>query len=363
MHIFNPSLYRHLVLYLFVKFILVAVLVSNFDFIFSQSYFNYPDLKDNLNCDMRSHNGLFSSFLCVFQIKDISGWFPLSLAFILNSLKDLAVLFLASSLISKRALFFLVLFLSAHPYLAIYHAKLTTDMFGAIAVVFVLFKAFRAYQYNFVDVIITAFLSGLRNSTIPMLGMFCAIGVVKNVFTKNYTAAAFCFLGGLSTIFFFFLPEELYSSALIESTGDYPFSISYFVDILGLEINIFTYFFSSILLVLSHAILLLGFREAVFTDFPEIFFPFTLNIALQLSVFAGLFFIHAIGLVFFFRKYVKRHREILLLLLIVFPGFLFVAHLRYFLPLIPIALWGFALFCDEILLSRAKLFQRIAEKF
>jgi hypothetical protein len=93
----------------------------------------------------------------------------------------------------------------------------------------------------------------------------------------------------------------------------------------------------------------MGFREAVFTDFPEIFLPFNYLHGIQLSIFVTLFIVHFIGLTWFFRTYFQQKKEIVIILFLIFPGLLYVAHLRYFLPLIPVALWGFALFIDHML--------------
>lgn len=339
----------HVALYFIIKIIFVIVLISQFESFFSQSYFNYPDLKDNLTCNLRSHNGLFSGALCLLNITSIGQPTPILVAFVLNSARDLAIIFLAANFVSKRATFFLFFFFAVHPYLAIYHAKFTTDMFGSIAVAFVLSKAFIRFQSPILEFITVAALSGLRNSVIPMFGVLAAIGVIKNGCSKDYKTAIVYFLSGCTTVFFFFLPEELYSSAMFASTDVYPFSVGYFKELLGLSNTIFAQCIGLILMLLSHIVLLLGFREAVFTHFPDVFIPFTFIKGLQLSIFIGLFFVHAIGIITFFGKYLRKYPQLLILLLIVFPGFLFVAHLRYFLPLIPISLWGFAIFCDDIL--------------
>jgi len=321
----------------------------NFQELFAQSYFNYPDLIDNLDCNMRSHNSLFSALLCGLRIDSISKPIAIFIAFLLNSLKDLITLYIATSLISKRAAILFCVFLAMHPYLAVYHAKLTTDVFAGLAVTFLLFKIFRKYAAPWIELAIVFLLSGLRNSTIPMLGVFSAIHLIRQSKKRNLKVGLIYFMCGLSTVFFFFLPEELYSTALADSTKEYPFSIEYFKTIFDFGSGILATAVSSVFVLLSHAILLLGFREAVFTNFPEIFIPLTPIVKLQLLIFTIMFFVHLIGLVYFFLNYFRKQTDVLLLFLIIFPGFLFVAHLRYFLPLIPVALWGFAIFCDVCL--------------
>lgn len=349
---------RLIVFYLTIKFILVASLISVFDLIFSQSYFNYPDFDDYSDFNVRSHNGLFSVLLFNISVNDISQPLAIFLAFFLNSFKDLFILLIARSVISKRATVLFCLFLSLHPYLAVYHAKFTTDIFAGLAVTFLFFKCFKKFQSPWIELVIVFLLSGLRNSTIPMLGVFSALNVVRQFLAGDLKKSTIYFMCGLSAVFFLFLPEENYSKALVNSAKEYPFNIMYFQTIFDLGSGLLATAISAILVLVSHTVLLLGFREAVYIDFPEIFLPFTPIIGIQVFVFISMFFVHIIGLVYFFLLYLREQKDLVLLLLIVFPGFLLVAHLRYFLPLIPIALWGFALFSDACLARMGAIMRR-----
>lgn len=345
----------YLLCYVIIKFALVMFLSSQFERLFGQSYFNYPDLSDNITCDVRAHNGLFSLLLCGMGIGDIQNNYAFSLALFLSTVKDLIIVMALYPFMNRSSVRIFIILLAFHPYLAVYHGKLTTDLFACLSVALFLWMIFREEKKSDYLIVFSPLLSGLRNSVIPFWAAYCFFKFLTLLYSNG--RVAFLYLScGVIVCGLFFLPNENYSDALSASVKTYPLDRDFFTDLLGLSDGWWGQAVSSVSYVSSRIILLLGFREAAFTHPLTVFYPVTLLDALELFVYCSLTVIHAAGLFWFFRHFRDNLLWISFLLLIVFPGFLLVAHMRYFLPLIPVALAGIAVllarFMDGSFLNR-----------
>ena len=95
----------------------------------------------------------------------------------------------------------------------------------------------------------------------------------------------------------------------------------------------------------------MGFREAAFTIGVEYLFQWDLKIIFELLTFIILFIIHFCGVLAFFYHFKKRDIRLWCFLAYFFPSMLFVSHMRYFMPMIPIALIGFAFMVEYYIIK------------
>ena len=99
--------------------------------------------------------------------------------------------------------------------------------------------------------------------------------------------------------------------------------------------------------MISHLILLTGFRESVFVLGIEFLIDLGISGYIQILIYSALSIFHIIGISNFYKKLIKDSPVLLILLLYVIPSFIAVAHLRYFLPLMPLSLLGVAMLLNR----------------
>ncbi|NKC15544.1 MAG: hypothetical protein GKR94_26110 [Gammaproteobacteria bacterium] len=116
------------------------------------------------------------------------------------------------------------------------------------------------------------------------------------------------------------------------------------------------------LVVVSHLILLLDFREGAFTEFPDFFIPFDLPAQISTVMGVGFIAVHGIGLYHFSRREAERDIRSLCCLALILPSLFLVAHMRYLLPLMPLLIFGFALFADRFPFFHASNSQKSGSK-
>jgi hypothetical protein len=93
-------------------------------------------------------------------------------------------------------------------------------------------------------------------------------------------------------------------------------------------------------LTFTNLILLTGFREAAFTTFPDYFLQNDIVTTISILVGAIMFIVHALGLYFFIRYYVKLNKINLCFIFFILFHIFTISHLRYFYPIIPLSLLG-----------------------
>ena len=140
--------------------------------------------------------------------------------------------------------------------------------------------------------------------------------------------------------------DERYINILIFSDQN-PYSWFSIVNYFNLEHNSFSYLLVSPILVISHLILLTGFRESVFVLGIEFLIDLGISGYIQILIYSALSIFHIIGISNFYKKLIKDSPVLLILLLYVIPSFIAVAHLRYFLPLMPLSLLGVAMLLNR----------------
>ena len=153
----------------------------------------------------------------------------------------------------------------------------------------------------------------------------------------------------LSTSLVAFWPLETHQSLFSQS---FPFSwhnINYF---LGLSNTFISYIISFPIVIATHFVLLLGFRENIFLEgflYPESFFDY-----LQLLMSCFLFFLHSVGFFTIICSKTFSKKRIIIVYAYCISSLILVSHIRYFMPLIPITLLGVA-FLIEMLINRKKM--------
>ena len=105
-------------------------------------------------------------------------------------------------------------------------------------------------------------------------------------------------------------------------------------------------FVAFVLVIFSHLIFLLGFREEAYTNFPEFFIPFDSMTFLNIFIGIIFFILHGVGFFSFMKSYLSRDKRYLIFIFILIPTLISVAHLRYFMPFIPLSLIGFSMLID-----------------
>ena len=121
-------------------------------------------------------------------------------------------------------------------------------------------------------------------------------------------------------------------------------NISKFINIDNYYINLV---FSKLAQISIHIVLLLGFREKAYTEFPGIFISGDLIDILQIFIGFILILIHSLGIYGFYKYKIKSNILYLSFLFYIFPTVILTGHLRYLLPDIPLILFGFVLLFEE----------------
>jgi hypothetical protein len=344
-----PTKFNQTVLiYILLKTGVVGTALLFFGAVFGKSYFSYPDFFSNYNdCNLRSVNGLFSGLICALNIESIASPKAIGLAVLLTTLRDIGVLWVGFQLLTSRAYIVVLMLLAFHPYLAVYQARLSTSTFAALGL-FLLFWIVRSKQLPSGWYYPSGFLlAGLRSGLAPIFMIFHLVELItalRNGLWRYATLSVAAFV-----VFYLIIlsPETSYAGRFFSSAARYPLSFSSISSWIDSGFPWVDFTLAIPILLISHLILLLGFREAAFTRFPDLFWPLDALNLVQIIIFAALAVLHLIGTWVFFRHYVRLDKRYLLLLLYVFPTFLLVAHLRYFLPLIPFALLGIGLLIDR----------------
>lgn len=362
---FKDFLKIFLILYVPLKLIIITFLIYFLPIFFSKDYFSYPDFISNYTyCDLTSPNLFFNLLICSLEIKNIYSPLPIIIAFLINTIKDFGFIIIASKFISKRYIMIFLFLIIFHPYLNLYQAKLTTDIFGSFAV-FLLFYVITSNTkkiiiWDFIFVIFT----GFRNSLLIIFLYFYLYRLYKIFFCiKNFTTQI-KYLLYLLGIFFLFLittQNDIIVNIFFNFFGNrnfnilnyfiatnvYNINVHYFSELINSSIIVLDYFISLLILFSVNLILLMGFREAAFTTFPSYFLQNDLitNISIMLGLF--MFSFHLFGLYNFIKYFVKTKPINLCFIFFILFHLFTISHLRYFLPIIPLTLIGLMKYFDE----------------
>jgi hypothetical protein len=333
-------------LYAGLKLFSVVVMMVAFEPLFGRSYFSYPDFAHYATCNPHSPNGLYSLVICALGVRDIAAPQVVAVALILMTFRDVVFIKLAAGLMSRPALLFFAALLGAHPYLAAYHGRLTTISVASLAILLLFWLIQSGRMLSVATAVMFVVLAGMRNAIAPIFMAFIAISAPAALRQHAWLRIALMAATVLALTAVLQAPDN-YAGGFLEGAGRYPLSMSNILGWIDSGNQIVDYIAAIPLLIVSHGVLLLGFREAAFTSFPAPFWPISLFGTAQLIVFSSLAIGHFIGMISFYRYLGSARPALYLLLLTVIPSFLIVSHMRYFLPLIPLAVLGLALALDR----------------
>ena len=348
--------------YLILKAIVVVGLVYLTSKIFDRSYFLYVDFDGYLGCNHRSLNSFFSSLVCALNIKSIATPSAILVSLLLNTIRDIGYIWIATHYFRRPVVLAFALLLATHPYLGLYHAKLATSCFATLGVfLFVLGHLLikRPWYLDLIQILLTGFRNGLAalyilDYCIALLHRIKRVALREtSARPKEISRSSKQLVAYIALILVIVnLPDRSYLNTVSDSLTHYALNAGYFVNLFNLPENIMGIALGYIFLLLTNLVLLTGFREAAFTNFPEYFL--TLNTITVVSISIGIMLaaFHILGLFYFAKWCGKRRPALMLVFILVIPSLLFVAHMRYLLPLMPLAIFGICHFFEAHLFWR-----------
>lgn len=328
------------------KLIAVVFMMAAFEPLFGRSYFSYPDFAIYATCNPYAPNGLYALTICALGADNIAAPQVVALALVLMTVRDLAFIKLAQVFLSRPALLLFAVLLGAHPYLAAYHGRFTTISAASLGVLLLFWIIQSGRVLTAATALGFVLLAGLRNAMAPIYMAAIVVMAPAIIQSRSWGRAGLMAVTVVALMIILQLPET-YASAFLSGAGRYPLSYQNIAAWVGSGAPVVDYIVAAPLLVISHGVLLLGFREAAFTSFPAPFWPPTPSGVAQLIAFSLLAAAHFVGTLNFYRRLGRARPALFLLLLTVIPSFLIVSHMRYYLPLIPIAMLGLAMFLDK----------------
>lgn len=332
----------------------VLTLIAIMPVVFGRGYFDYSDFKAYSECNFNSENSFFSVLICLLDIKEISDLKAVIVALIINTFRDLFLIFIAVKhkiLKAKGVLFFAIL-LALHPYLGIYHVKLSTTIFASLAVSTIFYVIISSKKQSIIlDLCFIAF-AGLRNTTAGFIVPYYiweiarqSIGENKIKFKIDYyfVKNIISLLAVLAVV----MLSGKYMFNFVNNANRYSLDMDFFLQYINTSSILLNQLLAFLSMTISHLIALLGFREAAFTEFPDFFTPF--NNVMILHIFAGIILcvMHGVGFFHFHRTFLKKDKRYIILIFTLVPTLFSVAHLRYFLPFIPLSMLGLAILFEH----------------
>lgn len=249
--------------------------------------------------------------------------------------------------------------LGIHPYLSLYSGKLSTDVFACLAVA-LLYYRLHNQRFLLAHDIGAIVLAGFRNNLILLYLIFYSIDLyksllrIKNDAEINIYKIITRYLAIMVSFFAIFSLSPRYLSNFLNDSSLMPLSRIYFRE---LYLNFFsndTLFspflsnlFSLVLTPIVHTFFLLGAREGSYVHFPQFLLLNDMESFITVSFFILFFSLHFVGLAKFIVYFAKKNKNFLIPLVLLLPSLYSVAHLRYFLPFIPLALLGFCLIFNK----------------
>ena len=348
-------------MYFLLKSFAILILIALMPSIFGRGYFDYSDFKAYSNCNFRSENSFFSVLICLIDVDKISDFRAISLALIFNTFKDLLIISIVikQKILKPKSILFFVILLSLHPYLAIYHAKLSTSIFASLGVAIIFYIISSSKHQNIILDLSLITISGLRNTTVGIIAPYYiweiirqSIGIIKG--KKNLDYYFLKNIISLSTVIFILMLSGEYIFNFVHNANRYSLDMSFFLQFVDTSFKLLDIVIAFLLVIFSHLIVLLGFREAAFTQFPDFFIPLNSIAYFHIFVGIGLCLAHGFGFFSFMKSFLFKDKRYIILIFTLVPTLFSVAHLRYFLPFIPLSLIGLAILLDNKLLLKRK---------
>ncbi len=342
----KTPLKNFLLTYIVLKFLFVIFAYYINGSLLGNINFDFGDFWDYHGCEMRSYNTFYSYTICLLGINAISNKYIMFLSFFLSSIRDICYIYITSNILSKNYLLLFIVLIAIHPYLALYHPRFVTGLFGSFGFLLIFWIIVKDIKLNPLLIFVFVILTGFRNALMPAFIAFIVLDGWKN--RKEFTFRKFTlyFLSIALIYLITKIPEQDYAyEFMIEN--EYAFSWFNTIRFMSLEQNFFSYIISLPVVFISNLVLLLGFREAVYTSGFQIFSDFNFGDIFQIIVFSTLFIFHSLGLLGLYMNIKTKDIRFLCFLAYFFPSMLFVAHMRYFIPMIPLAILGFVYFIRQ----------------
>ena len=303
----------------------------------------YMDFPTYRNCELGTLNMGYSQLICWFEIDSVFTPTIMVTTFLLCCLRDTVYIHFAESHLGfrGRAIIFLTALLAFHPYLAVSSIKLTTSTVSSFILCFFIVSRVHLKTKGLYSQLILIPLFLVRNSFLSFSIVFLFGSFFISLIRKKTKEL---FLSGLVLVLILFLyqlNDRDYVTLIMTIKNDYSFNsiFDYFAN--QIDNTFFSLLMASILVFLSHLVMILGFRETFYVQGISWFDSFSL---LKLAEVVGgviLLIFHSLGFIGLMKI---RALDLLLkvsLIFTIFPGFLFVSHIRYLYPIIPLLLIGF----------------------
>lgn len=312
----------------------------------------FTDGSYYFNCDQTTVNFLFAFSSCLLEINNTFSVKAILLVFSLSCLRDLIYLKIAKRYLSfNSGLIFFAIFLACHPYSAIYSVKYTTDIYGSLGILLLTYQV--AFNKNNLFLFILGLILILfRNNLITVFSifyLFLMLIEVNKFGLKKVKVYIFYLITliiiGLSFSNSTYTNEKTYLYLLLSK--DFPFSFTNHLELINFGNLFFQYLLATISHIISHMILLTGFRESVYIfGFSSLFGSGNFYGYMQLSFSLLISMVNILGLIYFFK--INSNRLIYSVVFYIFPTFLILSHLRYFYPLIPLAMLGLSFYISKL---------------
>ena len=347
--------------YLVAKIISLILIIIFLPIIFEKNYFYSNDFYNlYILCDFRSPNFLFSIITCFLKIKNLTDIQALFLSASLSFLKDVLFIIVASKFLKKNYLISYCLFLAMHPYLNLYYLKFTPDLINNLMISLYFFLIMKNKAFKTSLNLVFLFGSMMRNSLVPFFISHYLIKIFKKKFierkrlSQNKVTIRQDLIYIIAFSLILLVDNSDYGTRFLSANQKYDLNLTFFIDKINTGLIYLDYLIAIPLNLITHCILLMGFREQAYTEFLE-FFSYN-NEFLYFYLIFGLilFFFHLIGFLYFFKNFIKSNIYILTFLVFILPHIFLVTHLRYFMPLMPISIFGVCLLMQNFLKQNKK---------
>ena len=339
--------------YLVVKIISLTLIIIFLPIVFDKTYFYSNDFYNlHTSCNFRTPNYLFSVMTCMLKIENLTSFHSIFFSFLISFFKDLMFIIIAFKYLDKRFLIIFCVLLSLHPYLNLYYLKFTSDIINNLTISFYFYLIFsKKLNAKGIDLIFLIS-SMMRNSLIFLFVTHYLIKIYFALFkekkSKNFKLIFFKrILYILLLISSLFIVEANYAGDFLSSSSKYDLNLNFFLDKLSFSWLFFDYLISIILNILTHIYLLMGFREQAYTNFLYFFSTDNNYLIFYIIIGTMFFFFHFFGFMYFIKRFIKSHVFIISFLIYILPNLFLVAHMRYFMCLIPISIFGVCLFIQN----------------
>lgn len=343
-------------IYFLLKVIILIITIYFLPIFFNKEYFVDNDFNNYYSkCYENSFNLFYTKLVCYLNIKKLNNFLPISIAFVLSFLRDIIFLHVARLKLSRKffGLFFLILLL--HPYLNIHYIKFTTIIFAGLAVALIFLEIEILNKKSLFLNIVLLILCGFRNSIFFLFLLYQSLNIydlLKKLKLSLIKKINIVFLILFFLLLILFSLDFGYLEKSVYTTSSYYLNYYNFYNFINfIPLDFLRVALSLILLFLSHVVMLLGFREKAFVEFEKYFYSLKTINDLEILLSFTLLIFHFFGIYFFFTILKKRREYIFTFLISLIPFIFLVAHLRYFMPYIPLAIYGFVYFCEKKFLN------------